>query len=297
MNGGVIAAALITVTVCRAAADWGPAERLPPPVNDGFTFAPCISPDGNTLYFCRYSAGNAHDIYYSERSGNNWTEPRKVPGGVNTTVSEHNPCLSWDGNRLYFDRAPSQGQEHQDIYVAEKVGASWGTAYPIPGRVNRPDKDEFSPSISADGRTLYFAAAFWPENEGQCNIWFSTWNGNEWGEPVLIREISTSGFGEIDPAVSYDGRYLYFFSARYEGAGIWRAEWLGNQWGKVVRLNDNINKVSYHPPNDPSVTGDGRTLFFEATDQYGLTYIYVSRWECEPAVAPTSLGKVKALFR
>jgi hypothetical protein len=46
---------------------------------------------------------------------------------------------------------------------------------------------------------------------------------------------------------------------------------------------------------DPSVTANGQYLFFSRAE-FNEYDIYVSRWQ-EPAVEPTSVGRVKALFR
>ncbi|NIT36062.1 MAG: hypothetical protein GTN49_06130 [candidate division Zixibacteria bacterium] len=288
----VTAAALATA----ALADWGPAKKLPDTVNSPFKdFGVCVSADGNEIYFSSTRGGGEFnpDIYYSRRQGSGWTPAQKVPGEINTKLYEGEPCLSWDGQRLYFPRGDYNSGD-VDIYVAERSGGGWGKPYKIPGKVNKEGYWEDNPAVSGDGSTLYFVGGRWPGNQGPCNIWSSKWTGSEWGEPVYLSDINTE-YGESDPAPSYDGRYLYFVSFRSR-VKIYRAENVGGSWRNITPLNDNVNKP-YGSPFDPSTTADGKYLFFTWSlyESHKYPYIYVSRW-CEPAVTPTSLGRVKALF-
>ncbi len=290
----VAAFALCTAVVY---ADWGPAKKLPDTVNSPYKdFGVSVSADGTEIYFASTRDGGAlnPDIYYSRRQGSGWTPAQKVPGQINTNLYEGEPCLSWDGRRLYFPRGDYSTGE-VDIYVAERSGGGWGKPYKIPGKVNKEGYWEDNPAVSGDGSTLYFVGGRWPGNQGPCNIWYSKWTGSEWGEPVYLREINTPG-GESDPGPSYDGRYLYFISWRTRHK-MYRAENVGGSWRNITPLNDNVNKPDGFA-FDPSLTADGKYLFFTwfPYERPNLPDIYVSRW-CEPAVTPTSLGRVKALYR
>ena len=290
----IFAAAALTAA---AFADWGPAKKLPDTVNSPYKdFGVSVSADGTEIYFASTRDGGAlnPDIYYSRRQGSGWTPAQKVPGQINTNLYEGEPCLSWDGRRLYFPRGDYSTGE-VDIYVAERSGGGWGKPYKIPGKVNKEGYWEDNPAVSGDGSTLYFVGGRWPGNQGPCNIWYSKWTGSEWGEPVYLREINTPG-GESDPGPSYDGRYLYFISWRTRHK-MYRAENVGGSWRNITPLNDNVNKPDGFA-FDPSLTADGKYLFFTwfPYERPNLPDIYVSRW-CEPAVTPTSLGRVKALYR
>jgi Tol biopolymer transport system component len=290
----VMAAAVLA---SAAFADWGPAKKLPDNVNSPFKdFGVSVSADGNEIYFSSTREGGESnpDIYHSRRQGSGWTPAQKVPGQINTKIYEGEPCLSWDGRRLYFPRGDySTGDV--DIYVAERSGGGWAKPYKIPGKVNKEGYWENNPAVSGDGSTLYFVGYRWPGNQGSHNIWYSKWTGSEWGEPVYLSDINTER-GESDPAPSFDGRYLYFLSLRVTWSKIFRAENVGGSWRNITPLNDNINRPNGFP-SDPSVTADGKYLFFTwfPYEKPNLPDIYVSRW-CEPAVTPTSLGRVKALF-
>ena len=44
------------------------------------------------------------DIYYSEKSGDNWNTPRNIGPPVNTSKKEKQPSISPDGKTLYLEK-------------------------------------------------------------------------------------------------------------------------------------------------------------------------------------------------
>lgn len=66
---------------------------------------PSISFDGNVLYFFRSVGftGN-HDIFYSVRQKEGWSEPVSIGAPINTEGYEAFPSISADGSTLYFVR-------------------------------------------------------------------------------------------------------------------------------------------------------------------------------------------------
>ncbi len=283
----------IAALLCGAPAyaEWGPAERLPDSVNSPYLdWGVCVSADGDTIYFLSDRGGNM-DIYTSRREGGGWTQATRLPAPINSSGLEGGPCLSWNGRRLYFDRFESG--KKVNIYVAVREGGGWSKPYKIPGEVNNDNYGVTNPAVSADGSTLYFVGQDWPANQARFNIYSSKWTSSGWGKPVYLAGINTAG-GESDPAPSYDGRYLYFMSVRTNEIHIYRAVRVGNSWGNPEPLGPNVNKHNY-AQMDPSVSANGQYLFFSRAELNEYD-IYVSRWQ-EPAVAPTSIGRVKALFR
>jgi hypothetical protein len=282
---------LITALLCAppAYADWGPAEELPINTPD-YEWGVCANADGTTIYFVSDRGGNM-DIYKSRRAGSGWAVPERLPEPINSPGLEGAPCLSWNGQRLYFSRYLNGFAE--TIYVTVREGGRWGAPYKIPGEVNQDTYDVSNPAISAVASTLYFVGNEWPTNQTHFNIYSSQWTPSGWGKPVYLSGINTV-YGESDPALSYDGRYLYFMSVRTHDFYIYRAERVGNSWGNPVPLGPNVNRPGY-AQMDPSVTANGQYLFFSRAEVNDYD-IYVSRWQ-EPAVEPVSIGRVKALFR
>ena len=122
---------------------------------------PCISPDGKTLYFVCYNSGeDNHDIYFSTRVSkeDDWSPGESMGAVVNTSGYEREPSITEDNLTLYFHRRVASGDRY-DIFVTrrEDVESDWQP--PIKVTFKAPvnmDEDEHHPSITPDGRTLYF---------------------------------------------------------------------------------------------------------------------------------------------
>jgi outer membrane protein OmpA-like peptidoglycan-associated protein len=103
---------------------WSEPELMPINDLDYWNGAPCLSPDGKSLYFASNRKGTKGglDLYRSkmDESGK-WGKPTNLGESVNTPGDESFPMITEDG-KLYFssDGHPSIGG--LDIFVATKKG-------------------------------------------------------------------------------------------------------------------------------------------------------------------------------
>lgn len=117
----------IFVSRMGAGGTFGPAELVTelsdPAAND---IQPNVRKDGREVVFSSNRAGGAgsQDIWVAtrENASDFWSPPFNLVNldpaqPVNTSQSETRPSLSWDGERLYFGRAPAAGGP-ADVYVA-----------------------------------------------------------------------------------------------------------------------------------------------------------------------------------
>jgi len=139
------------------------------------------------------------------------------------------------------------------------LGSTINTPYP-----------EYSPCISADGLSLYFAS--WYGAYGIDDIFLSTRETTEddWGPPVNLGPIVNSSAGEYHPAISTDALELYF--ERYyrdtEGS-ILGFEILATKrttrsdpWGQPVKVDVAVGNGEL--AGAPSLSADGLELYFSA---------------------------------
>jgi Tol biopolymer transport system component len=131
------------------------------------------------------------------------------------------------------------------------------------------DDPEGSPSISADGRTLYFDASSRPGGIGGWDIWVSEAKSphGEFGKAAPLPPPVNSVYNDSGPCISKDGLTLYFASDRPGGAGdfdIWvtSRKSVKDPWGEPVNLGLTVNSPYYD--NHPSLSADGLTLYFES---------------------------------
>lgn len=148
----------------------GPARNLGPPVNSIYPDGEhALHPDGVTLYLTSSRPGGVggNDIWTSVQSGSAWSEPVNLEGPVNSVGDDLQPCFTADGDTIYFtsDRDGALGPA---IYRSARSGGTWGEAeLVVRGIVGEP-------SITADGRTLYFVHVL-SDAEGlfDADVWYA----------------------------------------------------------------------------------------------------------------------------
>jgi hypothetical protein len=103
--------------VPREGDGWGPAERLPAPVNDALSQPDLlVGPDGSwmILVISRHPLGPGEDdLFLVRREGDGWGAPRPLPAPINSAEYEYGPTLSPDGSTLYFT---SHRRGSADVY-------------------------------------------------------------------------------------------------------------------------------------------------------------------------------------
>lgn len=105
---------------------------------------------------------------------------------------------------------------------------------------------------------------------------------SDWSNPVNLGDVVNSASGELEVAISRDGRSLYFSSNRPGGLGgfdIWvsqRAS-VDAPWGTPVNLGPTVNTAAREQA--PALSRDGRELYFfsDRPGGFGAVDIYVSR--------------------
>ena len=179
---------------------------------------PSISYDGNTLYFFAFFEGGMgiEDIYFSERIGDEWSEPQNIGAPINTAGYEGFPSISADEKTLYFLRLNQDDdirKEYEDvncfiIYRSQKQpDGTWGKPTKLPYPVNLGC--EKAPRIMADNRTMIFAS-FREGSTGSFDLYQSrrTIDG-EWAQPVNLEFVNTPESDQF-ASISAAGDLMYF---------------------------------------------------------------------------------------
>ncbi|MFO7575677.1 MAG: OmpA family protein [Bacteroidales bacterium] len=185
-------------------------------------YSPAITADGNTLMFTReietggneyFSGMKQEDFYISFRkSDGTWTRAASVGAPLNTRGNEGAQTIGPGGQYMFFtacDRPDGLGR--CDIYYSAFNGRSWSAPVNIGGPVNT-HYWESQPSVSADGKTLFFVSNR-PGGFGGLDIWISKMGSDgNWQEPVNAGDVINTPGDEVTPFIHFDGKTLYFSS-------------------------------------------------------------------------------------
>lgn len=149
-----------------------------------------------------------------------------IPGDVNTVRHEGPLTISPDGKTMYFTRnnymnnrngkKDKQGVNHLKIYKATLQNGSWEDIEELP--FNNNSYSVGHPSLSADGKTLYFASEA-PGGQGGSDLYKVSVENGTFGTPVnLGPQVNTPG-NEVFPFAAKNGN-LYFSSDGHKGYGL-----------------------------------------------------------------------------
>ncbi len=153
-------------------------------------------------------------------------------GTVNTLNSKYHDgplTISSDGNTVYFssdsfreksfvrDRKNKLKLGRNNLFRAMKDGSGWKDITSLP--FNSKDYSTSNPSLSRDGKTLYFSSDM-PGSLGGVDIWKVAVNADgSFGAPEnLGKKVNTEG-NESFPFISDDNSVLYFASSGKQGFG------------------------------------------------------------------------------
>jgi Tol biopolymer transport system component len=237
---GLSAVALLTVT---HASPQGSQAPVGAPVNVGsvvnsraFEGGPCISADGLFLYFTSDRAGGegGGDLWVTRRATrtDRFGTPENIGPVVNGPANDYAPSVAAAGLSLYFDSDRPGGLGGMDLWVARRASAAeeFGAAEHLGPTINSAHND-WGPSITADGRSLYFNSNR-PGGQGSEEVWVATRPSASarFGTPQNLGPTVNTSAHDAKPNLSADRATLYFMSDRHGGIGgidLWQMSALG----------------------------------------------------------------------
>ena len=195
---------------------------------------PSLTADEQTLIFTRLIStgriGRNHkkifqeDLWYSENGNGTWSNSKALSKLINTDKNEGAQSVTADGRYMYFTaNAREDGRGRCDIYYSKKVGDTWSEPINCGANVNTRAW-EAQPSISADGRSLYFVSNR-KSGKGKMDIWKSNLieileDGKQRWTKAENLKINTLE-NEMSPFIHASNNYLVFASDGLVGMGAY----------------------------------------------------------------------------
>jgi Tol biopolymer transport system component len=205
-----------------------------------------------------------------------WSAPVNLGPSVNSPAEDFAPHTSKNGLSLYFASTRPGGLGGEDLWVSKRARTDdpWGTPVNL-GSIINTVANERSPSLSRDGRHLYFATTR-PGGSGGFDIWVSwrhdTHDDFGWQPPLNLGAQFNSAGTDAGPAYFENDDagvpVLFLASNRAGGAG-----------GLDIYVSELTASGSFGPPalvnelsgafNDltPGVRHDGLEVFVASNRQ------------------------------
>ena len=167
------------------------------------------------------------DIYKATYNANGTISEAVAVDNLNTKWHDGPVSITNDGNTMYYGSESFNEKEYVKdkakkakfgkiyLYKATKQGDTWSNSKPLP--FNNKEYDVRNPSISKDGKTLYFSSNM-PDGFGGEDIWKVSVNGDEYGTPENLGAKVNTEANESFPFIT-DDNVLFFSSNGKTGFG------------------------------------------------------------------------------
>lgn len=172
------------------------------------------------------------DIYKADYNDDGTITNAGTVSELNSKWHDGPVTVSADGNTMYFSSESFKEKESEKnkklnakfgqvyLFKATKQGEKWGDITPLP--FNDKTYSCANPSLSRDGKTLYFSSNMPGSmgSTGATDIWkVSVGADGSYGKPEnLGKNVNTEG-AESFPYISDDGHVLFFASSGRQGLG------------------------------------------------------------------------------
>jgi Tol biopolymer transport system component len=173
---------------------------------------PAFSPDGNKLYFISAETEEKKGLYFIEKQGENWSEPKSL--NLIARFPElkylYGPSITSNGTLYFFGHAEGlESMNNFGIYRSELINGNYAKPELLPASINAAKGVlNWTPFIAPDESYLLFSSNRL-NNQQDIFISYKRSDGT-WTEAHNLGEAINTNRGERFPSVSPDGKFLFF---------------------------------------------------------------------------------------
>ncbi len=179
-----------------------------------------LSADGNLMLIFLDNIDASSDIASSILKGKTWLKSMLVEPPVSTKSIETAASISLDGSTIYFASERKGTLGGSDIFMSKrKDDGAWGEPTDL-GSVINSRYDEDAPSISIDGKTLYFSSKG-HNSMGGYDVFRSVFDesSGKWSEPVNVGYPINTAEDNLFFSMTGDLKHAYIACMREGGFG------------------------------------------------------------------------------
>lgn len=281
--------------------------NLGPMINTEYDdYWPSLSADEQTLIYTvllpkdpanpKIFGNRQEDFFIAHKKDTVWQQGKPAGKPLNTDDNEGAQTITADGKWMFFTACNRPDGEGQcDIYFSQLENGQWSDPVNIGKPINTGRK-ETQPSVSADGRKLFFVSDR-PGGYGGLDIWMSTrTDKGNWSLPRNLGEkINTSG-DDISPFIHLDNKTLYFSSDKHTGMGgldMFKTvldstgEWTAPE-NLGYPLNTHLDEFGL------TINAAGNTAYF-SSDREGQNNKDIYKFVVHPEARPTPVAYMKGV--
>jgi outer membrane protein OmpA-like peptidoglycan-associated protein len=258
------------------------ARPIPDSVNAfQLQYFPVLTADESQIVFTRRKSAAAdadEDLVVATRkSDGSWSMPRSISDNINSTANEGTCTISADGRTLIFTSCGGRrGFGNCDLFQSQKTGQQWSVPINMGAAINSAAW-ESQPSLSADGRVLYFVSDRKGGIGGRDLYVSYRMDDGKWTKGENLGKAINTPYDEISPFIHASNRVLFFSSNGRPGFGgydIYRTDRTESGWNEPVNAGYPIN--NHQDQFSMFVTPDGKRAYYahEEEDQRNTSYLY-----------------------
>jgi len=220
-------------------------------------------------------------FFYSERENDEFTRGDLMPFPFNKHDNEGGATITIDNKQLFYTLCKYTKDikyYNCDICYSENINGTWTLIEGIGENVNRNNSWESQPSITSDGKTLYFVSDR-DGGYGGYDIYITNKDSaGVWSVPENLGSVINSPGNEKSPFIHTDSQTLYFSSDGLMGLGgydIFFAKLNDDgSWNEPMNIGYPIN--SYEDDVGFFVSTDGHYGYFASNkfDGFGGWDLY-----------------------
>ncbi|MEL6988555.1 MAG: sialidase family protein [Bacteroidota bacterium] len=213
---------------------------------------PFLSMDKNRIYFASNrpiyndTSRSDYNIWFSNREGENWSQPEPLDSSINSKGNEFYPSLSSNGN-LYFTATRNDGIGSEDIFMSNLVNGIYQTPRVLPRAINSSTY-EFNAFISPDEQFIIFSSYGRKDGFGGGDLYISKKDAmGKWQEAKNLGPKINSNKLDYCPFVDSQKQFLYFTSERVNSKkdSIRSIEELKLEANKIENGFGNIYRIGF----------------------------------------------------
>jgi Tol biopolymer transport system component len=252
----------------------------------GHAMEPFISRVGNYLFFNSLNDGLDTSLYYAERIDDiTFVSKGKIAGGVNGIPPHLDAVASMDASgRFHFISTRDYPGDYKNVFSGEFSAGSVSNLHAQTGNfyIESPGWIIMDAEVSPDGSALYFVNAHFSTGTvpDLSDIGVAIRSGDDFNSAAnsseIMQNINTGDCLEYAPAISNNGLELFFtrLDPRSGSSGIYVAK--RDATSVPFKAPEIIGALSGFV-EAPSITNDGKTLYYHYIDDGTFAIYKISR--------------------